>query len=139
VAWPTSAHGSESVNASLTSLIALTIHSIKSEKVQRNWKVIYSYRILGRSPGNTNPVLYSGMIEAVTSKQAIINALAREFGAGDSEQNDALGALTKSGWLDSETLAEQIGSLGDDDESLCLNTGAHTFDVEVRLLIEPSS
>ena len=90
----------------------------------------YKYLIAGRLPGNPRATMYRGRLTADTPKQAIIKALAQEFGDIDKSR-DPIERLTRLGWIDKETLMDQWGPLDVDETNFELDTGEHTFDVEV--------
>ncbi len=90
----------------------------------------FNYVITGRTPGRTAYAVYSGIVPACTPKDAILAALACEFG------DPALGIdpatqLTNSGWIDQDTLFEQWNPMQDVAKSFVLETYDVTFDVQV--------
>ncbi len=98
---------------------------------------LYEYIIYGRpwtpdklaAPTGT----YAGLpIETTTPKQAIIIALAREFGASAIRQGGAIAQLTDEGWIGKEDLEEQLADLKDDEMDFLLVNGDIAFDVHLR-------
>ena len=89
----------------------------------------YSYIIAGRRIGVVQQVEYAGVVDANTQKEAIIKALANEF--GDPDISDPIIALTDSGWIDHETLTEQYAALDLNARTFELDTGEHSFTIRV--------
>ncbi len=89
----------------------------------------YSYIIAGRRIGVVQQVEYVGVVDANTQKEAIIKALANEF--GDPDISDPIIALTDSGWIDHEPLIEQYATLDQDARTFELAAGDHSFTVRV--------
>ena len=90
---------------------------------------IYSYRILGRSPGIAEAITYSGQVSAQTRKEELLAALVAEF--GDEHANKPLlNRLCDDGWVDEDTVSEQFVTLDDDSRCVCFANGEQTFDVE---------
>ncbi len=78
--------------------------------------------------------MYAGQVSARNPKEAILAALIAEFGDSDAAK-PLINQLCDGGWIDEETIIDHFASLADDASSLCLDTGDHTFDIEVRLSI----
>ena len=94
----------------------------------------FTYRILGRTPGIAEPAIYLGHVIAITPTEAILAALVAEFGQQDAAK-PLVRRLCDGGWIDEPTLYDHFVDLAVDASSLCLDTGDHTFDIEVRLSI----
>jgi hypothetical protein len=97
--------------------------------------VHYSYKIAGRTHGAINQQLYEGRVEANTPKEAILKALAEQF--GDQGQSDPLTALTASDWTDCDVLIEQYEPLGPETANCDLQTGEHSYAIEITEIIQP--
>jgi hypothetical protein len=91
----------------------------------------FTYRIVGRTPGNAEPTIYAGQVIALTPREAILAALVAEFGDPDVGK-PLVRRLCDGGWIDEQTLCDHYADLADEARSLCLETGDHTFDIEVR-------
>lgn len=94
----------------------------------------FTYRILGRTPGVAETTAYAGQVSALTPREAILAALVAEFGDPDAAQ-PLINQLCDGGWIDEETISDHFASLADDASRICLDTGDHTFDIQVRLSI----
>lgn len=88
----------------------------------------YTYTITGQTPGLTTQTTYNGTIAATTPKEAILKALANEFG---DKEGDPINALTDTGWTNRELLLEQINTLNDEDTNFDLQTEEHTYTIQV--------
>ena len=90
----------------------------------------YNYRIAGRTPGVVDQELYQGQVHTCSRKDAIIEALAKEF--GDDGEADPFTALTSDGWIDYDLLDGQFSILDNDATSFELQAEEHSYAVEVR-------
>jgi hypothetical protein len=97
--------------------------------------VHYSYKIAGRSHGAVNEQLYEGRVEANTPKEAIIKALAEQF--GEQGQADPLTALTASDWIDRDLLIEQYEQLNSEATNCELQAYEHSYIIDVTEIIQP--
>ncbi len=91
----------------------------------------FDYRIMGRTPGITEPTMYAGQVSALTPREALLAALVAEFGNPDAAM-PLVNRLCDGGWIDEPTLYDHFVEQADDATSLALDTGDHTFDIEVR-------
>lgn len=90
----------------------------------------FTYVIVSRQPGETKGGEYKGQLEAQTSGEALIKALAQEFGDPGKPPREAI-----SSWLgDEEGLLCQLDGVEGDDSSFQLDTIDTVFDIEVELV-----
>ena len=94
----------------------------------------FAYRVMGRTPGVAEPVVYEGEVSAASPKDAILASLVANFGNPDSNK-PLINKLCDDGWVDVETVGEQLAELDENANAFCLDTGDFTFDVEVSPVI----
>jgi hypothetical protein len=94
----------------------------------------YSYKIAGRAHGLVAQQLYEGRVEANTPKEAILKALADQFG---DQQSDPMTALTINGWIDRDLLMEQCEQLSSEATNFELQANEHFYVIEVKEIIQP--
>jgi len=97
--------------------------------------VHYNYKIAGRTHGVVIQQLYEGRVEADTPKDAILKALAEQF--GDQGQADPLTGLTASDWIDRDLLIEQYERLKPEATNCELQAEEHSYVIEVTEIIKP--
>jgi hypothetical protein len=96
----------------------------------------FRYRIAGRTHGVINQTNYDGQVHAETPKEAILIALAANFGDRGSwhptGSRPPFEALTETGWIDKDVLHEQFSALEDSDSNFELEGDENTFVIEVN-------
>ena len=90
----------------------------------------YLYRIAGRTHSVVDQIIHEGAVTADTPKQAMIRALAAEY--GDADVTDPIVSLTGTGWIDRSLLDENLDDLDEEDSRMELQVEEHSYVVEVR-------
>lgn len=90
----------------------------------------FTYCIVGRTTASIEPNGYTGQVNALTAREAILAALVAEFGDPDDTKPLAR-RLCDGGWIDEPTLYDHFVDLADDACGLCLDTRGHSFDIRV--------
>jgi hypothetical protein len=86
----------------------------------------FTYKIAGRTHGVIEQTIYEGSVEADDGRQAMLKALAAEF--GDRGHADPVDAL--DGWADRDEIVEQF-KIDVDDTAMEFENGDLTFVIEV--------
>lgn len=96
----------------------------------------FTYKIEGRTYGVMGTTTYEGQVAASCSKDAILFALAAEFGTPTGLT--PIDQLTVDGWIPRDELEDQMVEVAKDDDFFCLLNDEHEFNVEVSV-IEPKA